>query len=59
MAEVTALASDNCMIPAGSLLSSGVLTSISLGSNTWLVPGDDVTIDAGPLGTLRWSMEDW
>lgn len=59
MAEVTALASDNCLIPAGSVLSSGVLTSISLDGSAWLVPGDDVTIDAGPLGTLRWSMEDW
>lgn len=59
MAEVTAHASDNCLIPAGSVFSSGVLTSISLDSGAWLVPGDDVTIDAGPLGTLRWSMEDW
>jgi fumarylacetoacetate (FAA) hydrolase len=59
MAEVTAHASDNCLIPAGSVFSSGVLTSISLDSSKWLVPGDDVTIDAGPLGTLRWSMEDW
>jgi fumarylacetoacetate (FAA) hydrolase len=59
MAEVTAHASDNCLIPAGSVFSSGVLTSISLDSSTWLVPGDDVTIDTGPLGTLRWSMEDW
>lgn len=59
MAEVTAIASDNCVIPAGSVFSSGVLTSMSLHSATWLVPGDDVTIDAGPLGTLRWSMEDW
>jgi 2-keto-4-pentenoate hydratase/2-oxohepta-3-ene-1,7-dioic acid hydratase in catechol pathway len=59
MAEVTAHASDNCVIPAGSVFSSGVLTSISHNSGIWLVPGDDVIIDAGPLGTLRWSMEDW
>ncbi|MFZ9859179.1 MAG: fumarylacetoacetate hydrolase family protein [Roseiflexaceae bacterium] len=59
MAEVTAHASDSCLISAGSVFSSGVLTSISLDSCKWLVPGDDVTIDAGPLGTLRWSMEDW
>ncbi len=59
MAEVTAHASDNCLIPAGSVFSSGVLTSISLDGSAWLVPGDDVIIDAGPLGTIRWSMEDW
>lgn len=59
MAEVTAHASDGCLIPAGSVFSSGVLTSLSVHEGTWLVPGDDVIIDAGPLGTVRWSMEDW
>lgn len=59
MAEVTALASDNCQIPAGSVFSSGVVISICAHEGTWLVPGDDVTIDAGPLGSLRWGMEDW
>lgn len=59
MAEVTAHASEHGVIPAGSVFSSGVLTSISLHDGVWLVPGDDITIDAGPLGSLRWSMEDW
>ncbi len=59
MAEVIAHASRDVVLPAGSVFSSGTLLSIPVGTHRWLVPGDDVHIDAGAIGSLQWSMEAW
>jgi len=59
MADVVAHASQGVTLPAGSVFSSGTLVSLPMDGRRWLVPGDEVCIDAGPIGTLRWSMEAW
>jgi 2-keto-4-pentenoate hydratase/2-oxohepta-3-ene-1,7-dioic acid hydratase in catechol pathway len=59
MADVVAHASRGVTLPAGSVFSSGTLLSLPVDGGRWLVPGDEVCIDAGPMGTLRWSMEAW
>jgi 2-keto-4-pentenoate hydratase/2-oxohepta-3-ene-1,7-dioic acid hydratase in catechol pathway len=59
MADVVAHASGSTTLVAGTVFSSGVLCSLSDYGGAWLVPGDEIAIDAGPLGTLRWSMEEW
>jgi fumarylacetoacetate (FAA) hydrolase len=59
LADVVARASQGVTLPAGSAFSSGTILSLPMDGGRWLVPGDEVCIDAGPLGTLRWSMEAW
>jgi 2-keto-4-pentenoate hydratase/2-oxohepta-3-ene-1,7-dioic acid hydratase in catechol pathway len=59
MADVVAHASGSTTLVAGTVFSSGVVCSLSDYGGAWLVPGDEIAIDAGPLGTLRWSMEEW
>lgn len=59
MADVVAHAASSNVLPAGSVFSSGMLCALSDQPGAWLVPGDEVTIDAGPLGTLCWRMEEW
>lgn len=59
IAEVVAHAASSGTLAAGTVFSSGVICSVNDQGGAWLVPGDEVAIDAGPLGTLRWSMEDW
>lgn len=59
MADVVAHASQGVTLPAGSVFSSGTLLSLPMDGGRWLVPGDEVCVDAGPIGTLRWSMEAW
>ena len=57
--DVVAQASQGMTVSAGTVFSSGALCSLSDVAAPWIVPGDEVTIDAGPLGTLRWTMEEW
>jgi 2-keto-4-pentenoate hydratase/2-oxohepta-3-ene-1,7-dioic acid hydratase in catechol pathway len=58
MGSAVAHACDGQSVEAASVFSSGVVMSVSLSGAAWLVPGDTVEIDAGPLGALRWTMED-
>lgn len=55
--EALAQLSDGQSIAAGTLFTSGVLCRIAGSAAPWLVPGDAVAIDAGPLGMLCWTME--
>ncbi len=57
--DVVSQASQGMTVAAGTVFSSGALCSLSDVSASWIVPGDEITIDAGPLGTLRWTMEEW
>ncbi len=57
MGSAVAHACDGQDVEAASVFSSGVIMSLSLAGATWLVPGDVVELDAGPLGALRWTME--
>ena len=57
MGSAVAHACDGQSVEAASVFSSGVVMSLSLAGGAWLVPGDTVEIDAGPLGALRWTME--
>ena len=57
MGDVLAHASDGQTVAAGTLFSSGVVCRLGGSGAPWLVPGDAVAVDAGPLGTLRWTME--
>jgi 2-keto-4-pentenoate hydratase/2-oxohepta-3-ene-1,7-dioic acid hydratase in catechol pathway len=57
MGSAVAHACDGQSVEAASVFSSGVVMSLSLAGGAWLVPGDAVEIDAGPLGALRWTME--
>ncbi len=57
--DVVAQASQGMTVAAGTVFSSGALCSLSDVAAPWIVPGDEVIIDAGPLGTLRWTMEEW
>lgn len=59
MGDVVAHAASNGVIPAGTVFSSGTMCAVSDQPGAWLVPGDEVSIDAGPLGTLHWRMEEW
>jgi 2-keto-4-pentenoate hydratase/2-oxohepta-3-ene-1,7-dioic acid hydratase in catechol pathway len=57
MGSAIAHASDGQEVQAASVFSSGVLCSLGIAGAPWLVPGDVVELDAGPLGALRWTME--
>ena len=59
MGDVVAHAASSGMLAAGSVFSSGILCTLNDQGGAWLVPGDEVTLDAGPLGTLTWQMEEW